>query len=62
MVNNRYPIISNMEVLEPKVVIMHKGGTLPRHANVYTQREWKFIQKCMNGGVEVNLTLRSKLK
>ena len=60
--NNIYPIISNMEVLEPLVVVMRKGGTLPRHANVYTQREWNFIQKCMNGGVEVEVKLRKKLK
>jgi hypothetical protein len=58
IMNNLYPIIDNMEVLEPKVVIMRKGGTSPSHANVYTQREWNFIQQCMNGGVTVIVNLR----
>lgn len=49
-----------MEVLEPKVVIMPEGATLPRHAEVRTQREWQFIEKCKNGGVEVYVKLRNK--
>jgi hypothetical protein len=57
----RFPIIDNMEVLEPLKVVMPKGGTLPRHAQVWTQREWVFIQKCMNGGVEVNVNLKKLL-
>lgn len=55
MKNVKYPIIPNMEVLEPKVVVMRKDRTLPCHADVWTQREWDFIQKCMNGGVEVDV-------
>jgi hypothetical protein len=51
-----------MEVLEPKIVVMRKGGTLPRHADVWAKREWDFIQKCMHGGVEVEVVLRKKLK
>jgi hypothetical protein len=62
MKNNRFPIISNMEVLEPKIVEMRKGGTLPRHAYVWTQREWDFIQKCTHGGIEVEVILKRKLK
>jgi hypothetical protein len=54
---NRFPIIDNMEVLESKVIIMPKGGKLPMHAEVYTQREWNFIQKCRNGGFDVNVNL-----
>jgi hypothetical protein len=51
-----------MEVLEPLVINMPEGGTLPSHADVWTKREWDFIQKCMHGGVEVEVTLRKKLK
>ena len=54
----RYNIIDNMEVLEPKVIIMPIGGTLPRHAEVWTQREWLFIEQCKNGGVEFNVNLK----
>lgn len=58
---NRYPIISNREVLEPKVIIMPVGKTLPQHAIVYTQREYTFIQECKKGGMEVNVNLKKKL-
>ena len=54
---NRYPIIDPMEVLEPKVIIMPKGGRTPMHAEVYTKREWDFIQRCQNGGIDFNVNL-----
>jgi len=54
----RYPIIDNMEVLEPKVVVMSESSTSIRDAKVYTQREWKFIEKCKNGGIEVIVKLK----
>lgn len=50
-----------MEVLEPNVIIMPIGGTLPRHADVYTQREWNFIEKCRTVGMEVNVNLKKRL-
>jgi len=55
---NRYPIIDNMEVLEPAVIDMPKGEKSPLKARIFTQREWKFMQKCMNGGVEVEVILK----
>lgn len=55
---NRYPIIDPMEVLEPAVIVMPKNGIHPWHADIYTRREWNFIQKCKNGGVDIDLNLK----
>ena len=49
-----------MKVLEPKVIIMPVGESHPGHAAVYTKHEWDFMQKCKNGGIEVNVKLRSR--
>ena len=58
---DRFPIIDNIEVLEPLVIQMTKGGTLPMDAIVYTRREWDFISKCMNGGHTTDVNLNQQL-
>lgn len=54
---NRYPILDNMQVLGPLKVIMPKGGTLPQHAIVLTQREFEFIRDLERWGQDEKVNL-----
>jgi len=55
-----YKIIPWEEALEPLVFEMPCGSHNPLDCQVYTQREYKYLQQLRNGGITIRIKKRKQ--